>query len=111
VIAVETTGEYRAASPAGASQTRRLLVGIRKVGIRATRTGVSFTVTPSSPYAPVLVEVYLRERFGWWPVAHGRTDYVSEGEVRIRRPARVRVVLVDKDGWTPIAKSRVVALR
>jgi len=111
VVAVETTGEYRAASSAGASQVRRLIVGIRHVGIRSTRTGISFTVTPSSPYAPVLVEVYLRERFGWWPVAKSRTDYVSEGEARIRRPARVRVVLVDKDGWTPIATSRVVVLR
>jgi plastocyanin len=111
VIAVEATGEYRAASSAGSSRARRLIVGIRRVGIRATRTGVSFTVTPSSPYAPVLVQVYLRERFGWWPVARSRTDYVSEGEARIQRPARVRVVLVDKDGWTPIATSRVVVLR
>ena len=86
-------------------------MGIRRVRIRATRSGVSFTITPSAPYSRVLVEVYLRERFGWWPVASGRADYVSEGEVRIRRPARVRVVLVDKDGWTPVATSPVVVLR
>ena len=110
-IKAETTGDYRAASSSGTSQTRRLLVGIRRVRIRATRSGVSFTITPSAPYSRVLVEVYLRERFGWWPVASGRADYVSEGEVRIRRPARVRVVLVDKDGWTPVATSPVVVLR
>jgi hypothetical protein len=69
------------------------------------------TVTPSSPYARILVETYLRERFGWWPVSNAHLDYVSEADVRVRRPARVRVVLVDKDGWTPIATSRVVVLR
>ena len=110
-LAVDQTGDYRAASVAGTSETRRLIVGIRRVLIRATRTGIAFTVTPSAPYAPVLVEVYLRERFGWWPVARGKADSVSEGEVRIPRPARVRVVLVDRDGWTPIATSQVVVLR
>jgi plastocyanin len=110
-VAVDASGDYRAASAAGASQTRRLIVGIRRIRVSATRTGVSFVVAPSSPYAPVRVEVYLRERFGWWPVATSRTDYVSEGKARIRGPARVRVVLVDRDGWTPIATSRVVVLR
>lgn len=110
MLAVDTTGDYRAASVGATSETRRLIVGIRRVSIRPTRTGISFTVTPSAPYTPVLVEVYLRERFGWWPVASTRTDYVSEGDVHIQRPARVRVVLVDKDGWTPIATSPVVVL-
>jgi len=110
-IKAEATGDYRAASTGGTSESRRLLVGIRRVSIHTTRTGVSFAVTPSAPYSRVLVEVYLRERFGWWPVASSKVDYVSEGEARIRAPARVRVVLVDKDGWTPIAKSRVVVLK
>lgn len=110
-VGVEATGDYRAASGADVSQTRRLLVGIRRVRIHATRNGVSVTVTPSAPYARILVEIYLRERFGWWPVSSSRVDYVSEAEVRVRRPARVRVVLVDKDGWTPLATSPVVVLR
>ena len=110
-VTADATGDYRATSGADASQTRRLLVGIRHVRIRATRTGVSLTVTPSAPYYHILVEVYLPERFGWWPVSRGTVNYVSEAEIRIRRPARVRVVLVDKDGWTPIAKSRVIVLR
>ena len=69
------------------------------------------TVAPSSPDARFLVEVYLRERFGWWPVSSGRLNYVSQADVRVTRPARVRVVLVDKDGWTPLATSRTVVLR
>jgi plastocyanin len=106
-----TTGDYRATSGVDASETRRLLVETRRIVVRPTKTGVSVTVAPSAPYARFLVEIYLRERFGWWPVASGRVNYVSEADVRVLRPARVRVVLVDKDGWTPLATSRVLVLR
>jgi hypothetical protein len=106
-----TTGDYRAVSGADASEVRRLLVGVRKVLVHPTRTGVSVEVTPSAPYAPILVEVFRRERFGWWPVAHRRLDYVSEAELRVPRGVQVRVVLVDRDGWTPLATSRAVTIR
>jgi plastocyanin len=111
-IPARATGDYRAAVGTDVSEVRRMIVGVRKVEVRPTRTGVDVSVTPSKPYAPLLVEEYLRERFGWWPVARARLDYVSEAEIRLRgRPARVRVVLVDDDGWTPIATSRAVSLR
>jgi plastocyanin len=109
-IRAEQTGDYRAAAGRDTSQTRRLLVGVRMVLLRATRGGVAVSVTPSDPYAPILVEVYRRERFGWWPVARRRLDYVSEALVRVPRSARVRVVLVDRDGWTPIATSKPLRL-
>ena len=67
-IDAEATGDYRAVSGTGASESRRLLVGVRRVHVSATRSGVHVAVTPSAPYAPFLVEVHLRERFGWWPV-------------------------------------------
>jgi plastocyanin len=105
------TGDYRAASGGDVSEVRRLLVGIRKIAIHATRSGVGVSVTPSDPYAALLVEVYRRERFGWWPVKRARLDYVSEADVHVPGPARVRVLLVDRDGWTPLATSRVVTLR
>jgi plastocyanin len=105
------TGDYRAVAGADVSETRRLVVGIRTVHVHATRRGVSVEVTPSSPYAPILVEVYRRNRFGWWPIAHRRLDYVSSAEIRVARPARVRIVLVDRDGWTPLATSRALVLR
>jgi plastocyanin len=110
-VTADATGDYRAASGADVSETRRLLVENRRVIVRPTRGGLEVTVTPSSPYSRFLVEVHLRERFGWWPVASGRVNYVSVADVRIRRPARVRIVLVDKDGWTPLVTSRVVDLR
>jgi len=110
-VRARSTGDYRAVSGADASETRRLLVSVWKVAIRQTKTGVSVSVTPSNPYAPFLVELLLRERFGWWPATRGKLDYVSSADVRIKRPARVRVVLVDKDVWTPLATSRVITLR
>ncbi|HEY7693377.1 MAG TPA: hypothetical protein VH816_13655 [Gaiellaceae bacterium] len=110
-VKAEVTGDYRAVSGADVSETRRLLVASQHVTARPTRTGVAVTVTPSAPYAKFLVETFSRERFGWYPVASGLIDYVSHADVRIPRPARVRIVLVDQDGWTPIATSNVVVLR
>lgn len=110
-VKADKPGDYRAAVGADVSETRRLLVSVWKIAVHASRAGVEATVVPAAPYARFLVEVFLRERFGWWPVASGKFDYVSSAEVRVKRPARVRLVLVDKDGWTPLATSRVVTLR
>ena len=109
-LKAESTGDYRAISGADVSETRRLLVSIWKIAVRPSKAGVAVSVTPSAPYARFLVELHLRERFGWWPAASGTLDYVSRADVHVGRPARVRVVLVDKDGWTPLATSRVVRL-
>lgn len=110
-VKAESTGDYRAVSGVSASETRRLLVSVWKIGVRPTKSGVHVTVTPRAPYARFLVTELLRERFGWWPVTSGTLDYVSSADVRVRAPARLRIVLVDKDGWTPLATSRVVTLR
>ena len=110
-LAAQQTGDYRALSAGSASETRRLLVGIRKVHVHATPTGISVEVTPSLPYAPILVETYRRERFGWWPLRRLALDYVSDAELKLKGPVRVRVVLVDKDGWTPIATSAPVTIK
>jgi plastocyanin len=109
-VKAAATGDYRAVSGTDASETRRLLVGIRRVLVHPTRSGLSVSVTPNAPYSRFLVEVYLRERFGWWPIASGQVNYISESDIRLRGPARVRIVLVDKDGWTPVATSRIVVL-
>ena len=105
------TGDYRAATDAGVSESRRLLVSDRKVLVRATRRGVTVTVTPALPYGRIVLQERLRERFGWWPARFARLDYVSEATFTVTRPARVRVALVDKDGWTPLVLSRELVLR
>ena len=103
--------ETRAAIGSDISEVRRLLVSVRTVHIHTTRKGVDVEVTPSAPYARVVLEVYRKERFGWWPTVRRRLDYVSEARIPVRGGLLVRVVLVDRDGWTPLATSRAVLLK
>jgi plastocyanin len=109
-LAAQATGDYRAATDAGVSGTRRLLVSDRKLLVRATKRGISVTVTPALPYARVVLQEDLRERFGWWATKRARLDYVSQASFAVARPARVRVLLVDRDGWTALATSPVLTL-
>jgi hypothetical protein len=109
-LSAQATGSYRASVGGDTSQSRRLVVSDRKVLVRATSRGVAVTVTPAMPYARVVLQLDLRERFGWWPVIASRLDYVSDTSFRVGRPVRLRVVLVDTDGWTAIATSPVVNL-
>jgi plastocyanin len=104
------TGDYRAATNAGVSESRRLLVSDRKILVRATRRGVAVTVTPALPYGRIVLQQDLLERFGWWPVKFARLDYVSKASFMVMRPARVRVALLDTDGWTPLVTSQVLQL-
>ena len=102
--------DLRAVAGAGASETRRLLVIDRHVDVRATRRGVTATVTPALPGpgsargapARALRLVADRDRAAGLPV---------RAAFRLRGRARVRVVLVDRDGWTPVATSRALRLR
>jgi hypothetical protein len=57
-----------------------------------------------------MLQADLHERFGWWPIARSRLDYLSQARLRVRRPARLRALLVAKDGWTPLATSPVLVL-
>jgi hypothetical protein len=110
-VTADHAADYRAVSGSGVSQTRRLLVSDRKVRLRATRRGVVVTVSPALPGGRVTLQMDLRERFGWWPVARRRLDYVSRATFTVRRRGRVRAILVDRDGWTPLATSVVLGFR
>ena len=110
-VTAVATADYRAASGTDTSEVRRLIVSDRRVAVRTTRDGVSVLVTPSYPYGRVVLQQRLRVRFGWWPVARKRLDYLSEARFHVRLGARTRVVLVDRDGWTPVAVSRVLRPR
>jgi hypothetical protein len=108
-VRAEHTADYRAAVGADTSSVRRLLVSDRTVRVRATRAGIEVTVSPAAPGAAVLLQLDLREHFGWWPQARARLDYLSSATfARLPRGVRARVALVDRDGWTPLVTSRVV---
>jgi hypothetical protein len=117
VVASETA-TYRAVSPAGASQ--KLSVEVTdapdlsaNARRRAGRSLVRVAASPAAPGARVMLQLKLRERFGWWPVARARLDRRSRATftVRGRRDAPARAVLVGPDWATPLSQSRVLRIR
>jgi plastocyanin len=111
-VVPSTTTTYRAVAGAEASPPVRLLVLDRRVAASATPRGrgrvvVSARVTPASPGATVVLQLRLRERFGWWPVRRARLGRASTARLRLRLRRRVpaRVVLTLADGATVLAKS------
>ena len=111
-----TTSSYRAVAGNDASTPVTLLVLDRRVALRARRAAhrivLRASVAPASAGAPVVLQLYLRERFGWWPVQRGRLDEASAARfsLRLGRRVAVRVLLTLPDGATPLAVSRTVRL-
>jgi plastocyanin len=111
-----TTSTYRAVAGDATSAAVTLIVLDRRVAIRARRTQhrtlVRASVLPASAGAHVVLQLYLRERFGWWPVQRGRLNKASVASFSLRPGRRVaaRVVLTLPDGATPLAVSRTVRL-
>jgi plastocyanin len=74
---------------------------------RGRRAVVSTRVVPGSKGATVVLQLRLRDRFGWWPVRRARLDGASRARfsLRLRHAVRARVVLTASDGATPLARS------
>jgi len=118
-------GEFSVSvTPSGAStyhakdgNTIRLDVLDRKVSAQAARHGsriaVSATVAPASPGATAVLQLKLKERFGWWPVAQAKLDGQSHVRFTLhrRRGAIARVVMTLPDGATPLAVSPAFRIR
>jgi plastocyanin len=109
------SAQYRAMVPAGGSPAVQVLVMDRSLALQArpsrNRTALLRVVaTPADPGAIVLLEVQLRERFGWWPTSRRRLDARSGAVFRVRAGARVRVMLTLDDGWTPVVTSDAMRL-
>ena len=89
----------------------------RKVSVAAARHGsriaVSGTVAPAAPGATAVLQLKLKDRFGWWPVARAKLDAQSHVRftLRRRRGAIARVVMTLPDGATPLAVSPTVRVR
>ncbi len=117
VVASESA-TYRAVSAAGSSQELRVAVSdgaALSVAVkRRSAVGLRINVraSPASPGANVVLQMKLRERFGWWPVARARLDRRSRAAFTVRRygGAPARVVLVGADWASPLSQSRVFRL-
>jgi plastocyanin len=109
-----TTATYRAVSGSETSTSARLLVLDRKLvasgRTRGRRVTVSTSVAPASPGATVVLQLRLKERFGWWPVARAKVGHHSRATFALRLAHRhpARVVLTLADGATQLALSRTL---
>jgi plastocyanin len=110
-VAPATSTTYRAVAASDTSPAVPLLVLDRRVAATAHRHGdrttVRVSVTPASPHATIVLQLHLRERFGWWPVRVARLGHDSRASFRLRlhRRVRARVVLTLADGATALARS------
>jgi hypothetical protein len=115
-VVPQTTSTYRAVSGSETSRPAQLLVLDRKLAAsgrtRGRRVTVSASVAPASPGATVVLQLRLKERFGWWPVARAKVDHHSRASFRLRlaHRYRARVVLTLADGATQLAQSRTLHL-
>jgi hypothetical protein len=117
VVAAETA-VYRAVFAGGSSNELRIevtdapdLVAKSRRGRRGTAV-VTASANPSTPGARLVLQLKLRERFGWWPVARARLDKSSRARFTVRghRGVPARVVLVGPDWATSLNESRVLKL-
>ncbi len=110
------TAAYRAVADGQESLPVTLLVLDRRITFEPRRGRhrviVRTRVTPAAAGAHVVLQLYLRHRFGWWPVQRGRLDKDSTARLSLPVGRRVaaRVLLTLPDGATPLAVSRTVRL-
>jgi plastocyanin len=113
-VVPRTSATYRAVAGGEASPSAQLLVLDRKLAASATThrraVTVSASVAPASPGATVVLQLRLKDRFGWWPVARAKVDRHSRATFKLRLGHRypARVVLTLADGATPLALSRTL---
>jgi plastocyanin len=109
-----TTATYRAVAGAVTSPPLELLVLDRRIALTVRRASgaivVRARVTPASQGAHVALQLFLPERFGWWPARRARLNGASSARfsVRTHRHLQARVVLTLPDGATRLAVSRTV---
>ena len=116
-LVVPVSATYRAVSAAGTSQELRIEVSAGpllsvKAAARGARRSVSVSARPAAPGTRVVLQLRLRERFGWWPVARSRLDKRSRARFTLRghAGARARVVAVGPDWASALSESRVLKL-
>ena len=116
-FSVSVTPNATATYHAPEGNTIRLDVLDRKVSAAAARHGksiaISASVAPAAPGATVVLQLKLKERFGWWPVAKAKLDAQSHVRftLRRRRGAIARVVLTLPDGATALAAGPTLRVR
>jgi len=116
-VVASQTASYRAVSAAGPSPELRVEVSAGPALSLAARSRdgrrlINVKASPASPGARVVLQLRLRERFGWWPAARARLDGRSRAQFTLRGKAgvRARVVSVGADWASLLSESRVLTL-
>jgi plastocyanin len=109
------TAVYRAVAGGVTSPSVQLLVLDRSISLAVRRgTQGRFTlrakVTPASRGGRIVLQLFLPERFGWWPVRQATLGRTSSATFTIHshRRLRARVRYTLDDGATALATSRIV---
>lgn len=106
-VAATTTTDYHAVAGGSSSPPVQVVVLDRSISAHAVRRGIRVDVTPASPGDTVVLQLHLKERFGWWPVRrirlHGGSDTIRLPH--LSRRVSARAVLTLPDGATPLATS------
>jgi plastocyanin len=111
-----STATWRAVAGSDVSPAVTLLVLDRAIAVRAQRGArrllIRTSVTPASAGATVVLQLFLHEHFGWWPVQRTKLGRASTARfgLRLRRRVAARVLLTLPDGATPLAVSRTLRL-
>jgi plastocyanin len=108
----KTTSAFRAVAGTTASPPVQLIVLDHSIKtdarrLKGHRLKVEATVAPAAPGSMVVLQLHLKDRFGWWPVQMATLDARSHARFIVRQRARVpaRVVLTLPDGATILATS------
>jgi plastocyanin len=113
-VRVGSSTSYRAAAPDGQTSPPVLVVvHDRHVTTSAARHGrdvaIGVKVTPADRGGTVVLQLRLRERFGWWPVRQAKLGRSSRARFVLHDPnaLRARVLLTRSDGATPLGRGPV----
>ncbi len=111
------TTTYTAVAAGESAPPVQVLVLDRKVSatvaVKGRRVLVDARVTPASPGATVVLQLNLKEHFGWWPTRTVKLDSHSRVRFSLPRGRKVsaRVLLTASDGATELARSATFRLR
>ena len=112
-----STVTYTAVAGADSAPPVQVLVLDRKVSAtqqvgKRTLT-ITGKVTPPTSGATVVLQLKLKEHFGWWPVKVARTNVDGTVRFTLRRGRKVqaRVLLTAADEATQLARSGTLRLR
>ena len=106
-LATGAGGAYRVVAGGETSPAVQVVALDHTVTASVSGTRVRVRVTPAAPGLNVVLQLRLRERFGWWPTQSTRLNAASTATLTFRgsRRVRARIALTLPDGATVLATS------